>query len=368
MSEIKMVTDELEVLAKQFLWGNNILSKQIKAIDNYNNELRNNFAAFSMNKIYNMVEEASIEGYKLLGKLKELHDKLIKVKGDFEKADNENSAQYSSNDSDGLSFTVKKDSGLMRLKKERDNLRDKLFNKDNVFDGTLDFFKLAGIDWKIRFGLFNSSEKNAMIATGINPNLAEAGSDMVTCELGGVFLGSGIAGARSTFKCFKPGMSVGGKSFIAASGFGSASKVSSLYWKQINKIRHVDNDILDIMESKGGHTLDRHVGKSREYLEERVSNMRQGADGATSFSDKNTAIKATKDVLNQNSDKIADWIVNGKSSRITLKTEHDFSVGYGVSKNSGEYVDNVSKTVTVIQKTKDNDLGFKIITCYPKLN
>ncbi|PJI06563.1 MULTISPECIES: hypothetical protein [Clostridium] len=226
MAEIKMVTDELEVLAKQFLWGNNILSKQIKAIDNYNNELRNNFAAFSMNKIYNMVEEANIEGYKLLGKLKELHDKLIKVKGDFEKADNENSAQYSSNDSDSLSFTVKKDSGLMRLKKERDNLRDKLFNKDNVFDGTLDFFKLAGIDWKIRFGLFNSSEKNAMIATGINPNLAEAGSDMVTCELGGVFLGSGIAGARSTFKCFKPGISIGGKSFIAASGFGSAGSTS----------------------------------------------------------------------------------------------------------------------------------------------
>lgn len=135
-----------------------------------------------------------------------------------------------------------------------------------------------------------------------------------------------------------------------------------------SKILNVGDDILDTMESNGGHTLDRHVGKSKEYLEERVGNMRQGADGATSFSDKNTAIKATKDVLNQNLDKIDDWLVNGTSNRITLTTEHDFSVGYGVLKDSGGYVDNISKTVTVIQKTSDNELGFKIITCYPKLN
>jgi hypothetical protein len=135
-----------------------------------------------------------------------------------------------------------------------------------------------------------------------------------------------------------------------------------------SKILNVGDDILDTMESNGGHTLDRHVGKSKEYLEERVGNMRQGADGATSFSDKNTAIKATKDVLNQNLDKIDDWLVNGTSNRITLTTEHDFSVGDGVLKDSGGYVDNISKTVTVIQKTSDNELGFKIITCYPKLN
>ncbi|URZ03974.1 RNase A-like domain-containing protein [Clostridium felsineum] len=163
-----------------------------------------------------------------------------------------------------------------------------------------------------------------------------------------------------------------GMTTSSLSHMGSDFAKGNFYFSEMksrrSKISNVGNDILDIMESNGGHTLDRHVGKSKEYLEKRVGNMRQGSDGATSFSDKNTAIKATKDVLKQNLDKIDDWLVNRTSNRLTLKTEHNFSVGYGVSKNSGKYIDNISKTVTVIQKTSDNELGFKIITCYPKLN
>ena len=34
----------------------------------------------------------------------------------------------------------------------------------------------------------------------------------------------------------------------------------------IEKLQNVDDDILDVMEELGGHTLERHLGKSDEYL------------------------------------------------------------------------------------------------------
>ena len=55
-------------------------------------------------------------------------------------------------------------------------------------------------------------------------------------------------------------------------------------------------------------------------------------------------------------------------ARLTIKTEHAFDVGKGVLKNTDELVEGLRKTVTVIERTNDNELGFRIITSYPVFN
>lgn len=95
--------------------------------------------------------------------------------------------------------------------------------------------------------------------------------------------------------------------------------------------------------------------------------MRTGADGATSFPNEEVANKAVKDVFNKNVDIISEWLDNSEDNRLSLITEHDFVVGSGVKAGTKEYVQNIKKTKMLIEKNDTIDLGFLIITFYPKL-
>lgn len=70
-----------------------------------------------------------------------------------------------------------------------------------------------------------------------------------------------------------------------------------------NMIRKVEKDILDQMESVGGHTLKRHVGKTNEDLIKRA--IQENVEAATSFTDKSTATKVIQENLRKNVDDIA---------------------------------------------------------------
>ena len=119
------------------------------------------------------------------------------------------------------------------------------------------------------------------------------------------------------------------------------------------------------MENEGGHTLDRHVGKSIEYLTERAKKLK--GKGATTYLDKTVATKAVKDVLLQNKSKIIEWLSNSNDQRLVLKTEHSFCVGSGVKKGSDVLTEGLNTTNTIIEKC-NNEFGFRIITSYPMLD
>lgn len=95
--------------------------------------------------------------------------------------------------------------------------------------------------------------------------------------------------------------------------------------------------------------------------------MRTGADGATSFQNKEIANKAIKDVFNKNVNLISEWLDNSNDKRISIITEHDFVVGYGVKADNNEHVNNIKKTKILLEKNDTIDLGFLIVTFYPKL-
>lgn len=134
----------------------------------------------------------------------------------------------------------------------------------------------------------------------------------------------------------------------------------------INRLKNIGDYILDVMESSGGHTLDRHVGKSKEYLIERTKKLK--GKGATTYINKDIATKSVRDVLSKNSNDIVEWLNNSTDERLIIKTEHSFDVGNGVLKKTDTLVEGLRKTITIIERTNDNELGFRIITSYPVFN
>ncbi len=132
----------------------------------------------------------------------------------------------------------------------------------------------------------------------------------------------------------------------------------------VEKVKRLGDNLLDIMETSGGHTIERHVGKSIEYLTERASRMRKGAEGATSFTDKNNASYAIQGTIQQNEHRIVEWLNSSDNTRLVLNGASSTTIGYGYSNKLGRYVDNLVNIRMVLERA-DNELGFIIKTCYP---
>ncbi|GGG03003.1 hypothetical protein GCM10010913_25950 [Paenibacillus aceti] len=132
---------------------------------------------------------------------------------------------------------------------------------------------------------------------------------------------------------------------------------------------NVSNDILDAMESKGGHLLDKHVSKTNEDLLKRAA---QEGVPSTTFYNKSTALKATQENIRKNAEQISDWLndENSKGYLIT-KVQHEYSIGKGVDvKNGGnsaskQVVDNLITSQLYLVKDTSMPAGYRIITGYP---
>ncbi|MFD3259633.1 RNase A-like domain-containing protein [Paenibacillus lentus] len=128
-------------------------------------------------------------------------------------------------------------------------------------------------------------------------------------------------------------------------------------------IRKVDNDILDRMESAGGHTLDRHVSKTNEELIRRA--IQEDVEAATSFNDKNTAIRAIQENLRKNADDIAMWLNESDTGRKIFDVSHKNPVGKGVLEDKKQVVYDLTDSRVVLIRDSNQELGFKILTFFP---
>ncbi|HEY4391515.1 MAG TPA: RNase A-like domain-containing protein [Paenibacillus sp.] len=131
----------------------------------------------------------------------------------------------------------------------------------------------------------------------------------------------------------------------------------------------VTNDILDDMESKGGHLLNKHVSKTNEDLLKRAA--KEGVP-STTFYNKSTALKATQENIRKNAEQISDWLNNQNSKGYLItKAQHEYSIGKGVDvKNGGnsaskQVTDNLTTSQLYLVKDPSMPAGYRIITGYP---
>ncbi|MDC2864640.1 RNase A-like domain-containing protein [Bacillus sp. BP-3] len=129
-----------------------------------------------------------------------------------------------------------------------------------------------------------------------------------------------------------------------------------------NAIRNVGDDILDVMESNGGHTLEKHVSKSNEDLIKRA--IQEDVD-ATSYTNKNTATKAVQENLRKNADEISKWLNEEKGGRKVFDVEHKYSIGKGVLEDKKQVMYNLNKSRVVLIRDSSSEVGFRILTSFP---
>jgi hypothetical protein len=129
------------------------------------------------------------------------------------------------------------------------------------------------------------------------------------------------------------------------------------------KIRNIGDDILDVSEKAGGHTLERHVGKTNNEL---ISRAAQGkVDAASSFIDKHTAINAVQENLRNNSRDVAHWLKSNMTTPKVFEFSHKHPVGLGVLGGKKNPIYDLTRSKVVLEKDATQALGFKILTAFP---
>ncbi|WP_374987915.1 WXG100 family type VII secretion target [Bacillus sp. IBL03825] len=117
-------------------------------------------------------------------------------------------------------------------------------------------------------------------------------------------------------------------------------------------------------EARGGHLIERHVGKTDEELLQRLESN-STITGASTFADRATAEKIANEVLSnpQNTEKINRWL-NNPDSKPTLPLRYQGTdiTGRHVPRGS-EIISEVKNARIVLKKERD---GSFIITGYPE--
>ncbi|MDM5301913.1 T7SS effector LXG polymorphic toxin [Bacillus subtilis] len=118
-------------------------------------------------------------------------------------------------------------------------------------------------------------------------------------------------------------------------------------------------------EARGGHLIEKHVGKTDKELIERLrTDPNPHIQHSSTFKDRATAERIANSVLNdpKNIKKIENWIDNPKKPKLMLIYKGDGEViGRSASRNS-ELVENVTNAKIILKKDKDGNF---ILTGYP---
>lgn len=113
-------------------------------------------------------------------------------------------------------------------------------------------------------------------------------------------------------------------------------------------------------EDLGGHVIARHVGKSEDYLKNRLKKQPH-ISAASTFNDLNTAQYAVEKGILYHKNKIKKWLKSDKS-RLVVIYKGKKTIGIGIKQGSNKFRD--LKNAKIVLK-KHKKLPFLILTAYP---
>jgi hypothetical protein len=136
---------------------------------------------------------------------------------------------------------------------------------------------------------------------------------------------------------------------------------------------------IDLLEDEqsGGHTIDRHVGKSQERLLDDVHKIIQSARDRGEFSEGlrigsfpslEAANKLVNSTLSQNQQKI-DRVTSGLSLREQLDARFGSSTGYEAyapTERSQPYIRNTNGVRVIIVPDRRMSKGYRVLTAFPQ--
>ncbi len=112
----------------------------------------------------------------------------------------------------------------------------------------------------------------------------------------------------------------------------------------------------------GGHTLERHVGKSDDFLRQRLA-TEPNISGASTFTDRATAEWAVAEALRRNEARIEAWLQSGEQ-RFVFDADLDRPVGRYLTRSMSQ-PKTVSGVRVVLVRDATRPAGYLILTAYP---
>lgn len=119
---------------------------------------------------------------------------------------------------------------------------------------------------------------------------------------------------------------------------------------------------LQAHEDAGGHLIERHVGKSEQWLVDRVRN--DNISAASSFRDLPEAEYFVSQTLGENQDDIDAWLDGSGGNRLVLDASFDATTGISVARGES-HAEDVFSVRVVLERSDRLDTGYRIITGYP---
>ncbi|MGD1414300.1 ribonuclease YeeF family protein [Bacillus stercoris] len=117
-------------------------------------------------------------------------------------------------------------------------------------------------------------------------------------------------------------------------------------------------------ETKGGHLIERHVGKTDEELIQRLDKSKMSnkkISGSSSFKDRATAERVANSALTNNKVKIEKWLNSDVKKPLVLSYKGNEVLGRGIPKGEDTITD-LTNAKIILKKNKD---GSFILTGYP---
>ena len=113
-------------------------------------------------------------------------------------------------------------------------------------------------------------------------------------------------------------------------------------------------------EARGGHILDRHVGKTEDQLKQRLADEPH-VPVASSFRDESTAEQAISAALESNEAAIAKWLKTSKGPKLLVQHESASSLGMAVERGTAAARPSRSAQIVLV---RDSVGGFYVLTAY----
>lgn len=115
-----------------------------------------------------------------------------------------------------------------------------------------------------------------------------------------------------------------------------------------------------------GHTVEKHIGKSNDWLDGRLAGSRH-EKFVSSYIDLETASNVIKDIVLENESKIKHWIEDQDQDKLILIKKYDKKIGIAMKKKDKELKD-CHVGIVVLKRAHKTSEKFYIVTSYPVVN
>ena len=161
---------------------------------------------------------------------------------------------------------------------------------------------------------------------------------------------------------------LGGGAAVLGGGKFENGAITSAFGYLFNYLAKIFND-----DSFGGHTIERHVGKPIEYLQDRLY-LQPDIDAASTYRNLAEATAVTQKLLDDNETRIDAWLAdpNAKLGLVLhflnpFTSPLFFPVGLVLDRDSSTWLPGNGATAVLVRAPNLQN-GFYVLTSYPTLN